>query len=257
MKRLHHFVLLISLFSCNGPEVRLEYFENGKVKSKCEISKNQERNECEYFYDNGILQAKIIYVNGKKEGVGKFYYYNGQPSQIVTYRQGVKNGAYQLFYENGNIAERGNFYFEKKRGRVTKYHQDRKGVPSYQYLFFSYVGGSEFVSEKIEYDEAGKVIKKYNDAQLKVNDFQEVTVDIKIPYDSGSLVIGELDSLFIPSGKVDTIHFLNTKSLTYSIKALPGERLRAIWTIYHNTSDRDSLYQEMTMGLIDEPMPNH
>lgn len=246
------FVLKI-LLSCNSKEVRYEYYPNGAKKSEC--IESDQCNRCKFFYENGAIQAELLYTNGKLNGVNNYFFKNGQPSQIVTYKKGLRHGPYEVFYENGNVAERGHFYYQMRRGKVIKFYPEYKGKPMYEYYFLSY-DSTEFISKTIRYGEDGKVIKVDNSIDISFNEQDEVELALGVPLDSGVMIIGNLDSLFAPMGKVDTIRFDGNNKPIYSLKNITGECLRGIWTAYYTTRDRDSIYHYTTIGVFEEPIKN-
>ncbi len=103
-----------------------EYYENGKLKSKCPTIngkrngidlqwdengdlitkctfKNDKLNGISYSYDDGILTLQANYKNGVLHGKSILYYHNGNPKMIRNHKNGDLDG-YEITYSiNGNI----------------------------------------------------------------------------------------------------------------------------------------------------------
>ncbi len=98
----------------HGPFV--EYFDNGKIKSKGSFSDNFQNGDWEYYYENGNLKSKGNLLNGVTYGVWQFYYENGQVSRKGNISNDKKQDAWQYFYENGGNKAQGQYVNDLKEG---------------------------------------------------------------------------------------------------------------------------------------------
>lgn len=154
MKNLKIIVLLVMivvvLSSCTRTKV--EYFEDGSVKSSIPYRFGKENGLCKYYfinaphplkiememrngkrqgnfvkyYINGRLETRCTYQNDLLEGTEECYHIEGYRISVTNYLHGKKHGQYVLYYPNGEIVEQGCFYEDLFDGEWLYY--DDRGV---------------------------------------------------------------------------------------------------------------------------------
>lgn len=154
MKKIKIIALLVMivmvLSSCT--KTKVEYFEDGSVKSSIPYRFGKENGLCKYYFinlphplkievemKNGKKHGKFIkyYINGKLdtrctyrddllEGTEETFHIQGYRTSVTNYLHGKKHGLYTLYYPNGEIVEQGSFYEDLFDGDWSYY--DDRGV---------------------------------------------------------------------------------------------------------------------------------
>ena len=154
MKKIKIIALLVMvvmvLSSCTRTKV--EYFEDGSVKSSIPYRFGKENGLCKYYfinaphplkiememrngkrqgdfvkyYINGRLETRCTYQNDLLEGTEECYHIKGYRTSVTNYMHGKKHGQYVLYYPNGEIVEQGFFYEDLFDGEWLYY--DDRGV---------------------------------------------------------------------------------------------------------------------------------
>jgi antitoxin component YwqK of YwqJK toxin-antitoxin module len=91
----------------------IEYFENGKIKSKGFKSENNKEGKWLIYSEQGFIFKEENYLNGLLNGIVKRWYENGNLAVESEYAQGISNGIWHEYYENGAKKEEG-FYVDNK-----------------------------------------------------------------------------------------------------------------------------------------------
>lgn len=143
-------MIVMVLSSCT--KTKVEYFEDGSVKSSIPYRFGKENGLCKYYFinvphplkievemKNGKKQGKFIkyYINGKLdtrctyqddllEGTEETFHIQGYKTSVTNYLHGKKHGLYTLYYPNGEIVEQGSFYEDLFDGDWSYY--DDRGV---------------------------------------------------------------------------------------------------------------------------------
>ncbi len=121
------------------PDYVEESFENGFINGKVRIYKYFELSDTNTFLQfkqnkNDYLKYEFSMKDGVKHGV--YMKYNDRhPSDSVnknknirderiSYFEGIKHGEYQNYRRNGDLAEVGNYEYEKKNGIWKSYYDD-------------------------------------------------------------------------------------------------------------------------------------
>ena len=155
MKKIKIIALLVMvvmvLSSCTRTKV--EYFEDGSVKSSIPYRFGKENGLCKYYFINLphplklVLEMKIgkklvqfvkYFINGKLdtrctyqddllEGTEETFHIKGYKTSVTNYLHGKKHGSYTLYYPNGEIVEQGSFYEDLFDGDWS-YYDDRGGL---------------------------------------------------------------------------------------------------------------------------------
>lgn len=154
MKKIKIIALLVMvvmvLSSCTRTKV--EYFEDGSIKSSIPYRFGKENGLCKYYFINlpHPLKIEVEMKNGKKHGQFVKYFINGKldtrctyqddllegteetfhikgyKTSVTNYLHGKKHGSYTLYYPNGEIVEQGSFYEDLFDGDWSYY--DDRGV---------------------------------------------------------------------------------------------------------------------------------
>ncbi len=67
------------------------------------------------YWDNGRLKSETHYKNGKEEGLETFWYKTGKKKNETHYKNGKENGILKTWDKDGNITFQGNFVDGKKQ----------------------------------------------------------------------------------------------------------------------------------------------
>lgn len=144
-------LLALAIFTVSScTRTKVEYFEDGSVKSSIPYRFGKEYGLCKYYFINlpHPLKIEMEMKNGKKHGQFVKYYINGKLDTRCTYQDdllegteetfhiqgyktsethylhGKKHGLYTLYYPNGEIVEQGSFYEDLFDGDW-RYYDDR------------------------------------------------------------------------------------------------------------------------------------
>ena len=74
------------------PEVKKEYWDNGKVRLERHYRDGKLDGLSTYFYENGIKMFEVHYKDGKKDGLMTHWYTNGEKWYELHYKYGKKDG---------------------------------------------------------------------------------------------------------------------------------------------------------------------
>ena len=85
MKFLFNLFLLYPFLVFNQNEVKIEFWDNGKVLSQVHYNDGERDGSCRYYFKNGIMMAEGFYVKGKMSGYWHTFYENGQLKQKGKY----------------------------------------------------------------------------------------------------------------------------------------------------------------------------
>jgi hypothetical protein len=173
------------------------------------------------YYPDGKIKTKSFLRNGKPDGLSEAFYPNGEKKYIREYKQGVAHGIYKFFYDNGNIYQVGNTQHGIRKGYFYEYFKDTGAIFRKAY-FFNYQG-QEAISFAHEYDKDGRIIKELGKVNfdpekdtIQGGKDVELVISINNPkYDSIMVVLGDYDSSFTlsDSSSLDTIYGFNNKVL--------------------------------------------
>ena len=89
-------------------EVKIEYWDNGKVLSQVHYNDGERDGSCRYYFKNGIMMSEGFYVKGKMSGYWHTFYENGQLKQ------------------NGKYDHRNKGIYSQKTGKWLEYTADGK-----------------------------------------------------------------------------------------------------------------------------------
>jgi antitoxin component YwqK of YwqJK toxin-antitoxin module len=154
MIRIKFFIVIIvlTLYSCNHSNVILEQWSNGSPKIVLDFKNIQDSiyTRIEYF-ENGKIKSTQDYVNAKLNGKVISYSDKGFKQQEVDYVNGEKNGIGSGWYESGKIA----FQFKYKDGLYydgTEYFEN--GWPR---VLVKFSAPGKRQGKAIYYDEDGNI----------------------------------------------------------------------------------------------------
>jgi hypothetical protein len=85
----------------NGVEIN--YFPDGRLKSKITWKNNLKDGPFEVYHEEGYLHSTGEYVKDLKEGLYKIYYPNGKIKVVFLAEHDFKNGLSTTYYESGKI----------------------------------------------------------------------------------------------------------------------------------------------------------
>ena len=85
MKFLFNLFLLFPFLVFTQNEVKIEYWDNGKVLYQVHYIDGERDGSCRCYFKNGIMMAEGFYVKGKMSGYWHTFYENGQLKQKGKY----------------------------------------------------------------------------------------------------------------------------------------------------------------------------
>jgi antitoxin component YwqK of YwqJK toxin-antitoxin module len=97
-KEIIFLLLFTLLFLFSGsvygvePEVKKEYWRNGKLRSETHYKLGKIEGRETWFYRTGEKLEEVPGQNGKKEGLEKWWYKNGRKKSIKHYKKGLLDG---------------------------------------------------------------------------------------------------------------------------------------------------------------------
>ena len=94
-----------SLFSFSGaePEVKQEYWDNGKLKIEAHYKNGQKEGVETGWYESGEKNYEVNYINGKREGLQTFWYESGQKRFESNFKNGEPFGMNPVRKNEKNI----------------------------------------------------------------------------------------------------------------------------------------------------------
>ncbi len=98
-------ILTLLILSSCGRTHKLDYFENGKIRSDLYYSGDKLDGECKFYFESGQLQSVFNYQKGILHGVSLQYFYNGKVQTEEFYIDGKLNNTLKLYYETGNLKD--------------------------------------------------------------------------------------------------------------------------------------------------------
>ena len=121
-----------------NPKEKIEYFENGKIKSKKQTVSDKQHGTQDYFDENGnrilseiyrygkIYAQGLIDENGKYQGEWKLYYDSGKIKAKGNYISSVREGQWIFYFENGETEQTGFFEKGKASGDWIWFYESKK-----------------------------------------------------------------------------------------------------------------------------------
>ncbi|MBI6117690.1 toxin-antitoxin system YwqK family antitoxin [Salegentibacter maritimus] len=176
------FFLSLIFISCS---VHKEYYFNGNLKEKGNISDNRKSGKWKTYYESGELKGVGNFHKGEENGEWKYYYKNGQIRQIGKFKDGKQDGKWIFFHPNGNRQGIGVLVKGKRIGKWQWYHEN--GNPfterlwengSLKEIIFSYDGSG---------NELDKGTLKNGNGSMKLYDIDGKLLDV-INYRNGHIV---------------------------------------------------------------------
>ena len=198
-----------------------EYYDNGKLKFKCEY-----KNGCiigkgeEYHEYNGKIKFEGNYINGKRwKGIGK--YFNGAKEYEINNGRGI---VYE-YHKNGELKYEGEIVNGEKNGKGKDYHYNGDLAYEGEYL------NREKSGEGKEYNELGLMLfkgKYKNDKRLKGENFYRESYRRTKRYIFGQKIIKDKmnNKLKKLNGKVK--EYFNKDKLKFDGEYLNGKKWNGI-----------------------------
>jgi antitoxin component YwqK of YwqJK toxin-antitoxin module len=84
-------------------EGRWNSYEDGRLISSGNYSKNQQTGHWKYYYPNGRIHRKGKSINDKQNGTWYYYFENGQLMGTGKLIDNEQDGLWKWFYNNGNL----------------------------------------------------------------------------------------------------------------------------------------------------------
>lgn len=109
MKFLFNLFLLFPFLVFSQSEVKIEYWDNGKILSQVHYTNGVRDGLCRYYFKNGTMMSEGFYLDGKISGYWHYFYENGNIYQKGKFDHrsnssySFKTGKWILYYENGTI----------------------------------------------------------------------------------------------------------------------------------------------------------
>ena len=70
MKFLFNLFLLFPFLVFTQNEVKIEYWDNGKVLSQVHYIDGERDGSCRYYFKNGVMRLKVSMLKGKCQAIG-------------------------------------------------------------------------------------------------------------------------------------------------------------------------------------------
>lgn len=254
-------IALVLLFTqCNNGDEKIEYYQNGSIKSKYKLVNGHKQGVAYDYYDNGKLYAIHNFEDGYVYGVSSFFSKDGRISKRITYVKSIRQGPYVIYYSNGNVNEKGNYVEEVKRGKIFQFYEnDSTKVKNEMYALDTKEGDFTYYIKK--YDLNGKLISIDQPFEVILpSDTMLVGSSARVKfkfnnreYDSAIVILGDFDNPNYVYKKKDTIEFIGKEASTnFSFPQLGPQRLRGQWITYKKEQDADSIYEYTSYGLFEE-----
>ena len=124
---------LCCLFSfAQSDNKRVEYHDNGKLKSSGHVSGGNKVGMWTFYFENGEKQAEGLFRDGMKTGVWNNWYSTGQIKTVggflIHNGESLKDGKWTWYHKNGVISEQGSYDKGKKKGVWQEW--DKLEIPS-------------------------------------------------------------------------------------------------------------------------------
>jgi len=110
-------------------ETRIEYFENGNIRSKASYKSGKLNGPyIEYFENSRDITAKGNYKDGKRDGYWEFFDTPGKKrlGEKETYKDGRLHGPWVGYYDNGQLYSEGIYKDGEKDGPWVSYKKNGK-----------------------------------------------------------------------------------------------------------------------------------
>lgn len=104
------FIILFVSFGCSNKKESISYYENHKVKCKCEL------------------------LNNKKNGLEVCYFKDGKVKSTQNWEKGIQNGIFKEYYKNSNIYNISNFNDNLLNGKSTFWDTNGRLIETHYYI---------------------------------------------------------------------------------------------------------------------------
>lgn len=253
-------IIIVILFGRCGKDVKVEYYDDGAIKSKSEMVNGHKQGKSYLYYPNGVVYAIHNFDSGYVYGTSSYFTKLGTLSKRITYSRSVKHGPYEIYYPSGNIHETGNYVDDVKRGKIFQFYEsDSSKIKNEMYVLDTKDGDFTYYIKK--YDLNGKLTSVDQpfevilpDDTLLVGSSARVKFRFNNrEYDSAIVVLGDFDNPNYVYKKNDTIEFIGKETSSSFSFLKPGlNRIRGQWIIYKKEQDADSTYEYTSFGLFEE-----
>jgi hypothetical protein len=106
MKNKFIIILFLSFFSCyNAGERRIEYYENGQIKSEHDFKDGKLNGVSVKYYPNGNIESRTDYINDVMHGKSYKFYTNGEIAGVLQYFNGRIIGSNKYYDKKGKLRE--------------------------------------------------------------------------------------------------------------------------------------------------------
>lgn len=168
------------------------------------------------YYPNGKLRSKGYYRGGMKDGEYSLYYKNGKLEALITYRNDTLEGPSKIFYPNGKLKEETYFSNGKPEGWSYEYWENGEKK---QALHFARIAGGGRTNQFIVFNNVGHIITdsshymSISSSRDTVGLGEEVSLQFKLeaPFYGGEsqmrVLVGGFDSEYrlVDSTRTDTV----------------------------------------------------
>lgn len=240
---------LLTISSCTNkkeshtPIVMIDYYEDGKIKSRVEMNKDSILDgRMDTYYPNGNKEMTAFFVNEKVDGEMIRYYETGKVASIENYSKHIKNGLSVNYYESGNRRFEGYFYRGLEVGHQYEYFDNKENSLKYDtYIYL--LGDKRKPNGTTEYNEKGEIIKQ--DPYVEFTELDQV-VEIKLQkrkWEKMHVIIGDYDYLFNLKNKNSIDTLLSQADFTVKLPYIKGDTIRGYIDNYENFDDRSGVNQ--------------
>ena len=135
-----YFILLLIVYNCSynksdssrfsdQANVKYEYFENGRVKSKFSYLGNKLEGES-FFYDStGTLISSSSYIDGLLDGTTVKYGKTGEIAYSIDFKRGMKHGKEVFYHKNSKKKSQVYYEYDKKVSQIIRWDLNGKIIP--------------------------------------------------------------------------------------------------------------------------------
>jgi len=100
----------------------VDYYPNGALLSRCEISNGLPNGLSETWYTNGQIQVREHFKDGVSHGQREKWHENGSRLSLAMIADGKVNGTFRSWYDNGQLSERIEMRAGKPDGTAWAYY---------------------------------------------------------------------------------------------------------------------------------------
>lgn len=123
---LSSIIIFISiLFTACKNEIKLEYYDNGQIKTKAQYNSKNEKNGLFFKYSKtGDIIEVGEFKNNFKNGEFKYFTLLGDLKKIEHYKNNLKDGIFEEYFNSNKLLKKFNYKNDLKEGEQIVYFQN-------------------------------------------------------------------------------------------------------------------------------------